>query len=114
MKELEKMLKELNKTLEKFEKEFDLKSEEDLSEEEIKELKEQKIKGSLKLRKDILEHLKDNKPEALMYIDSEGKVALSGDGEDILVFLSAFVDKLQESGMPKDLIKIAVNSVLEG
>ena len=112
MKELEKMLKELNKTLEKFEKEFDLK--EDFSEEEIKEFKEKKIKGSLKLRKDLLEHLKDTKPEALMYIDSEGKVALSGDGEDVLVFLSAFVDKLQESGVPKELIKVAVNSVLEG
>ena len=112
MKELEKMLKELNKTLEKFEKEVDLK--EDFSEEEIKKFKDKKIKGSLKLRRDILEHLKDNKPEALMYIDSEGKVALSGDGEDVLVFLSAFVDKLQKGGVPKKLIEVAVNSVLEG
>lgn len=109
MKELEKMLKELNKALEEFEKEFDLKSEE-----EVKEIKDKKIKGSLKLRKQLLEYLKDTKPEALMYIDSEGRVALSGDGEDTLMFLSAFVDKIQESGMPKDLIKIAVNSVLEG
>lgn len=109
MKELEKMLEELNERLEEFEKEFDLKNEE-----EVKELKGKKIKGSLDLRKKLLEYLKNTKPEALMYIDSEGKVALSGDGEDTLMFLSAFVDKLQESGMPKDLIKIAVNSVLEG
>lgn len=114
MKELEKMLKELNKTLEKFEKEFDLKSEKDFSEEEVKEFKDKKIKGSLDLRKKLLEYLKNNKPEALMYIDSEGRVALSGDGEDTLMFLSAFIDKLQESGIPKDLIKIAVNSALEG
>lgn len=114
MKELEKMLKELNETLEKFEKEFDLKSEKDFSEEEVKKFKDKKIKGSLKLRRDLLEHLKNTKPEALMYMDSEGRVALSGDGEDTLMFLSAFIDKLQESGMPKDLIKIAVNSVLEG
>ena len=109
MKELEKMLEELNKTLEKFEKEFDLKNEE-----EIKEFKDKKIKGSLDLRKKLLEYLKNTKPEALMYIDSEGKVALSGDGEDTLMFLSAFVDKLQESGVPKELIKAAVFSVLEG
>lgn len=109
MKELEKMLEELNERLEEFEKEFDLKNEE-----EIKEVKDKKIKGSLDLRKKLLEYLKNVKPEALMYIDSEGKVALSGDGEDTLIFLSAFVDKIHESGMPKDLIKIAVNSVLEG
>ena len=110
MKELEKMLKELNKTLGKFKEMY----EENKNEEEIKEFKEKKIKGSLKLRKDLLEYLKNTKPEALMYIDSEGRVALSGDGEDVLVFLSAFVDKLKESGAPKELIKIAVNSVLEG
>lgn len=107
MKELEKMLEELNERLEEFEKEFDLKNEE-----EIKEVKDKKIKGSLNLRKKLLEYLKDAKPEALMYIDSEGKIALSGDGEDTLMFLSAFVDKIHESGMSKDLIKIAVNSVL--
>lgn len=114
MKELEKMLKELNETLEKFEKEFDLKSEKDFSEEELKEIKDKKIKGSLNLRKKLLEYLKNTKPEALMYIDSEGRVALSGDGEDTLMFLSAFVDKLKESGVPKELIKAAVFSVLEG
>lgn len=94
LKELEKLLKELKKTLEN-------------DEENQKEKKEK----SLELRKKLLEYLKTNKPEALMFIDNNGLVAVCGDGEDILCFLSAFVSKIKE-GLPEDMIKAAVETGL--
>lgn len=99
LKELEKILEKLKENIEKL----------DINEEE---LNKEKVKGTLKARNLLIEHLKSHKPEALLYVDSEGRMVASGDGGDVLTFLTAIVSKFNED-IPEEMIYNAVKIGLE-
>lgn len=108
MKELEKALKDLRKTLEDVYEDLD---KFELSDEEIEKLKKDKIKGTKKLRKELLKELEESKAEAFVYIDDKGRFMMSADGGDAIDFLGGYIEKISEDGLPKSIIEEIIDSV---